>query len=221
MNAYLICAADKNGYSVELPLSMETETEIRSNVLPPVSNFYSNQKTPTKFRLLQSFHEHNGCKSQQSHASANSFCASQAIPLCSSTDLIEGLTDRKHKDMMRKRLLRQSSEYRQQETARSRNRMKLKRSDPIYRELERQRDRERRRLARMCNPEQRAAERERDRLYKRRTRTTATISQNEMPVSHEVIVLPNSPLPLPSSCSSNDLDDTSIKICDSEYPTDL
>lgn len=200
---------------------METETEIRSNVLPPVSNFYSNQKSPTKFRLLQSFHEHNGCKIQQSHASANSFCASQSIPLCSSTDLIEGLTDRKHKDMMRKRLLRQSSEYRQQETARSRNRMKLKRSDPIYRELERQRDRERRRLARMCNPEQRAAERERDRLYKRRTRTTATISQNEMPVSHEVIVLPNSPLPLPSSCSSNDLDDTSIKICDSEYPTDL
>lgn len=100
--------------------------------------------------------------------------------------------NRKYKDMMRKRQLRQSAEYRQQETVSSRNRMKMRRSNPAYREKERERDRERRRLARSNNPEKRAIERERDRLYKKRLRDDSKGDFVVNSVSHEIILFDSS-----------------------------
>lgn len=98
----------------------------------------------------------------------------------------DAVMDKKHRDKMRKRALRQTADYKRKETMRSKMRMKMKRSDPIYRELERQRDRERRRVARMNNPEQRAVEKERDRQYKKRVRQTALAIENS--VAEEVIL---------------------------------
>ncbi|XP_067951676.1 uncharacterized protein [Watersipora subatra] len=97
--------------------------------------------------------------------------------------------DRKYKDMMRKRRLRQSVEYHQQETDRARNRMKLRRSDPAYRERERERDRERRRLARKTNPVKRAVEKERDRLYKKQLREAHNNGFEGNSSSHEIFVI--------------------------------
>ena len=98
----------------------------------------------------------------------------------------DAVMDKKHKDKMRKRALRQTAEYKQKETLRSKMRMKMKRSDPVYRELERQRDRERRKIARMNNAEQRAVEKERDRQYRKRMRQTAMAIENS--VAQEVIL---------------------------------
>lgn len=106
--------------------------------------------------------------------------------------LMEAQTDKKYKNMMRKRLLRQCDDYRQQETVRSRNRMKLRRSDPDYREKERERDRERRRASRTNNPTRRAIERERDRLYKKRLRDNNKVGFVVDSVSQEIILIDSS-----------------------------
>lgn len=118
--------------------------------------------------------------------------ASDAIISAPGCVELEDTKDKKYKDMMRKRRLRQSSEYRQQETGRARDRMKLRRSDPSYRDKERDRDRERRRIARRNNPERRAVERERDRLYKKRLRDDDKIDFLVNGVSHEILLIDSS-----------------------------
>lgn len=100
----------------------------------------------------------------------------QDIPIESHMEVVIGMTDedeeanKRQKDTMKKRVLRQDESFRKKEAEKARQRMSQKRNDPAYREIERQRDRQRRALARQTNSECRARERERDKIHKREQR---------------------------------------------------
>ncbi|KAF6025319.1 hypothetical protein EB796_016374 [Bugula neritina] len=180
MSILLFVLIDKEGLTIELPMLIGNVTEIST----------TSDQAKRINNISQMGLDNSNNYDSTLHANNPGYLNSYSGVKADNTWVDSFVTSKKHKDMMRKRVLRQSSDYRQQETVRSRNRMKLRRSNPEYREKERKRDRERRRLARTTNPEKRAIERERDRLYKKRIRSDSKVEfiMSASTVSHEVVL---------------------------------
>lgn len=150
---------------------------------------------------------------------ANTFIIDESNTITLNTT--EGASSRKYKDMLRKRMLRQSEEFRRVETLRSKARMQQRRTDPEYRARERERDRIRRLVARHSNPAQREIERRKDREYKKKSRARAQVP---MAVAQEIIVQPTieghcfspsqNPSQLISVSAETEIMDSSLEIND-------
>lgn len=193
----------KDGLMVELPLPIDSVTEeITTSKQSHPTTVHYDSCTRDMRSILSCSHGNmsgnvhslssNAQNNDNSHNFSLDYTSANSIsPSESNFEISDNPhLGRKQKDMMRKRLLRQSVEYRNKETTRSRHRMKLKRCDPEYRERERMRDRERRRQARSSAPEKRAMERERDRQYRKRVRDDSKkMDMVVSTVSTEVIVM--------------------------------
>lgn len=205
----IFIADDKVTHGIDMPIG--NETEISTSERNPINGLRKPNELP-KLHIDQSSSSLCLATSVKIEPEDNFIDAcdegkeftSKQFPHddCNSSDSICKISlprhttqERKHKDMLRKRQLRQDEEYRKRESLRSLNRTRMLRSDPNFREKERQRDRERRKLARQRNPEQRAMERERDRLYRRNCRSNAAnpqIVDSTVPVAQLEITLPSS-----------------------------